>query len=162
MLADLAGVRDRKKLFRKPELAGRFKRRSTHKCRRAFGHRASICGEHGPVVLGLRGGNGTVGISHDRRRDSTAFQDHVGLYAKERRIPDAEIRELSGFNRPDIIRNALRDGGVDRVLRYIAPCPEIIVVALLLRKSPKLLLHFVGCLPGSNDYLANATHRLTI
>jgi len=115
MLADLAGVRDRKKLFRKPELAGRFKRRSTHKCRRAFGHRASICAEHGPVVLGLRGGNGTVGISHDRRRDSTAFQDHVGLYAEERRIPDAEIRELSGFNRPDIIRNALRDGGVDGV-----------------------------------------------
>src|SRR5579862_9062333 len=98
MLADLAGVRDRKKLFRKPELAGRFKRRSTHKCRRAFGHRTSICAEHGPVVFGLRRGYGTVGISHDRRRDRTTLQNHIGLYAKERRIPDAEIRELSGLN----------------------------------------------------------------
>src|ERR1700746_3705317 len=107
MLADLAGVRDWKKLFRKPEFAGRFKRRSTHKGRRAFGHRAPIWAEHGAVVFGLRSGNGTVGISHDRRRDRTAFQDHVGLYAEERRIPDAEIRELSAFNRPDITRNAL-------------------------------------------------------
>src|SRR5580693_10708054 len=107
MLAYLSRVRDRKKLFRKPEFAGRFKRRSTHKRRRAFGHRTSICAEHGPVVFGLRRWNGNVGISHDRRRDSTAFQDHVGLYAEECWIPDAEIRELSGFNRPDIIRNAL-------------------------------------------------------
>src|SRR5580658_5039526 len=162
MLADLAGVRDRKKLFRKPEFRGRLERRSTHKCRRAFGHRASMCAEHGPVVSGLRGGNRTVWISHDRRRDSTAFQDHIGLHAEERRIPDAEIRELSGFNRPDIMRNTLRDGGVDGVLRDIAPCPEIIVVALLLRKSPELFFHFVSRLPGSNDYLANAAHCLTI
>src|SRR5580704_12005285 len=107
MLADLAGVHNWKKLFRKPEFAGGFERRSTHKRHRAFGHRASIRAEHGPVVFGLRRWNGTVRISHDRRRDSTALQDHVGLYAEERWIPDAEIRELSGFNRADIIRNAL-------------------------------------------------------
>ena len=123
MLADLAGVRDRKKLFRKPEFAGRFKRRSTDKRRRAFGDRTSICTEHGPVVFGLRRWNGPVGISHDRGRDRTAFQDHLGLYAEERRIPDAEIRPLSGFNRPNLIRNALRDGRVYRVLSDIAPHP---------------------------------------
>src|SRR5580700_1670086 len=162
MLADLAGVRDRKKPFRKAEFAGRFKGRSTHERHGAFSHRASICAEHGPAEFGLRGGNGTVGISHNRRRDSTAFQDHVGLYAEERRIPDAEIRDLSDFNRSDISRNALRDGGVDGVLRDIAPCPKIIVVAVLLRKPPELLFHFVGRLPGSNDYLANAAHSLTV
>src|SRR5262249_31838282 len=58
--------------------------------------------------------------------------------------------------------NALSYRRIDRVFRDVAPGSEIVVVALLLIKSPELFSHFIGGLPCADYHFANAAHCLTI
>ena len=69
---------------------------------------------------------------------------------------------LPGFDRADMGGNAMRDGGIDRVFRDIALDAEIVVVARLLRQAAALHLHLVRGLPGADDHLADAAHRLAV
>ena len=65
------------------------------------------------------------------------------------------------------MRDAVRDGRIDRVLGDIASNPPV-VVALAIGASrikaqrAKLHLHFVGGLPGPKDHLARSPHGLRI
>src|SRR5262245_37896220 len=162
MLADFARVRDGKRRFYKSSRGPLFQRGLADECNGALRQGATKRAEHRPIIFRLWVGNGSVGISHDRGRDRAALQNHGRLHAKKGRIPDAEIGKLSNFNRADISGDAVSYRGIDRVFGDITTRPEIVVVALLLSRSPELLFHFVGALPCTDYHFANATHCLTV
>src|SRR5262244_2089023 len=58
-----------------------------------------------------------IGIAHGRVPDHATLHDQLGLHAEERGLPDDEVRELSDLDRADVLREAVRNGGVDRVFR---------------------------------------------
>src|SRR4051812_39514987 len=59
------------------------------------------------------------------------------------------------------MRDAVRDGGVDGVLRDVAPRAEVVCGEDRV-EPPKLYLHLMRRLPGARDNLADATHRLRV
>ena len=61
-----------------------------------------------------------------------------------------------------MLRDAVRDGRVDRVFRDVAAGAEIVVVAGLARQRAALELHLVRGLPGADDDLADAAHGLAV
>ena len=52
--------------------------------------------------------------------------------------------------------------GTDRVLGDVAPGPPVVVARAVARQRPELRLHLVGGLPGAQDHLADAAHRLRV
>src|SRR5262249_4424984 len=119
-LADVAGVRDRKKLFCKSKLLTFLHESLADERDRAFCHTAAERTKHRTVILWLRVRNGTVGVSHDCGGNDAALQHHVRLYAKKRRAPNTEISKFPDLDRADIIGNALSDRGIDGVFRDVA------------------------------------------
>ena len=97
--------------------------------------RAAERAEHRPHEHRLRRRNRRVRVAHLRPRDEAALDDHLRLDAEELRPPQHEVGELAGFDRSDLVRHAVRDRGVDRVLRDVAPDAHVVVVALLARAS---------------------------
>ena len=59
----------------------------------------------------------------------------LGLDAEERRPPQHEIGQLADLDRADLVRHAVRDRRVDRVLRDVAADAEVVVVAALARRG---------------------------
>src|SRR5229473_3405135 len=161
-LADLAGVPDGKKLFRKSKLLPLLYESLADECDGAFCHTAAKRTKHRTVILWLWVRNRTVGVSHDCGSNDAALQHHVRLHTEKGRVPNTEIGEFPDFDRADIIGNALSDRGIDRVFRDITPRPEIVVVTLLFRQPPELFLHFIGRLPSTDDDFAYPAHRLTV
>ena len=96
------------------------------------------------------------------RDDGAALDHHVGLDAEERRRPQHQVGELAGLHRADVLRHAVRDGRVDRVLRDVALGAGIVVVAGIADEPAALPLHLVGGLPGADDDLADAAHGLAV
>src|SRR5262249_59309901 len=115
-----------------------------------------------PAVCRLRCRNGAVGISHDRGGDDAGLEHELRLDAEEGRVPQAQIGKLADLDGADVRRDALRDRGVDRVLRQVASYPPVVVVTSLLGEPTELLLHLVGRLPRSEDDLADTPHRLAV
>ena len=62
---------------------------------------------------------------------------------------------------PIVVRDAVRDRRVDRVLRDVAPDPEVVVGAVAGERAA-LLLHLVRGLPGPQHDLADPAHRLAV
>ena len=69
---------------------------------------------------------------------------------------------LPCFDRADLARHPLRDRGVDGVFRDVALHPRIVVALGIAEQRTTLRLHLVRSLPGANDHLADAAHRLTV
>ena len=147
MLADLARVRDSKKLFCKSKHLAFFKPGLADERNRAFRQAAAEGTEHWPVIFRLGARNGRIRVAHNCGGDHAALQHDVRLHAEKGWIPDTEISKLPDFNRADISGNALCYRGIDRVFRDIAPYPEIVVVAFVFRQPSELFLHFICGLP---------------
>src|SRR5262245_60831870 len=116
MLVDFASVRDGKKLFCQSKRLTLLQQGLADEYNRAFRQGAAERAEHWPIIFRLGSGNRSVRVSHDSSRDRPALERHVRLHAEKSWIPDADISELSDFDRADISRNALRYGRIDRVL----------------------------------------------
>ena len=124
--------------------------------------RASEASEHRPVNHGLRRGNRSVGVAHRGPRDHPALDDHFGLDAEKRRLPQHEVREFPGFHRTDIMRHAVCDCGIDGELRDVAAHAYIVATRFFSGQCPALAFHFVRRLPGARDDFADAAHGLRI
>jgi len=61
------------------------------------------------------------------RDDHTAFDDELGLGAKQGGLPEHDVGQLARLERAHMAADAMGDGGIDGVLAYIAFYPEIIV-----------------------------------
>jgi len=59
-------------------------------------------------------------------------QDHVGLGAKEGRVPQAQISTLADFNATNLAAHTVSDSRVDGVLGDVTTHAKIIVVTSLL------------------------------
>src|SRR5215510_10934918 len=162
MLADRSRVRNGNDPLRQSKLVRSFQRRLADKGQRTSTHGTAKRAEHRPVVLGLRSGNGSIGITHDSGGDHARLEHHVRLYAEKGWVPNHNIGDLPHFNRADIAGYALSYRRVDRVLGDVAARSEVIVLAVLFRQPSKLLFHLVGGLPHPRDHLAYAPHRLTV
>ena len=110
----------------------------------------------------LRCGDGGIGVAHQRHRNRTALQHHIGLHAKEGRRPHHQIGDLAHFDAADMIGHALRNRRIDGIFGDIALGARIIIVSLFFRQAPALHLHLMRGLPGADDHLPHAAHRLTI
>ena len=104
----------------KPLLDSRSKPSLRHKSQRAFGNRPAKGAKHRPVVHRLRCRNRCVRVAHRGHRDEAALQNDRRLDAEKRRLPDHQVGPFSHFNRPDFMRNAVRDRRVDGVFAYVA------------------------------------------
>ena len=77
-------------------------------------------------------------------------------------MPQHQIGAFANGDRPDMCRNAMRDGRVDGVFGDIALDPHIVIVARFRWQASALYLHLVRRLPGADDDFANAAHGLTV
>ena len=119
--------------------------------------------EHGAVVHRLRRGDGGVGVAHGRTGNHAALQNQRGFDAKESRLPQHQIRQLTDFNRANFVGNAVGNGGVDGVLGDIAFSTQVIgPQRFIFRQQAALHLHFVRRLPGAADDFTYATHGLGV
>ena len=90
-------------------------------------HRGAERGEHRPVAHRLGGRDRGVGIAHRGHRDQAALEHHLGLDPEEGRLPQHEVGELARLDRPDLVRDAVGDRGVDRVLGDVALRAGVVV-----------------------------------
>ena len=164
LLADLARALHRQQRPREAPLLGHAlgDRGLRHEDHRAGDQAPAEGAEHRPVVHRLRRRDRGVGIAHRRGHDRAADQHHVGLGAEEGRRPDHQVGALADLDRADMARDAVGDGGIDRVLGDVALDADIVVVAGLLLQPAALLLHLVGGLPGADHDLADPAHRLAV
>ena len=110
----------------------------------------------------LRRRDRCVGIAHRRSGDHPALENERWFDAKKRGFPQHQVGELARFHRTDNMRNAVRNRGVDGVFRNVAFDARIVVRGGIAIELAALLFHFVCRLPGANDHLANAAHRLRV
>ena len=68
-------------------------------------------------------GNRGVGVAHGRGGDHAALEDQRRLGGEKRLAPQHDVRQLAGFQRADLVGDAVADGWVDGVFgdRAIAP-----------------------------------------
>nr|GEU28209.1 hypothetical protein [Tanacetum cinerariifolium] len=118
--------------------------------------------EHHPVVHRLRRGDRCIRIAHGRGRDHAALDDGGRLDAEEGRLPQHQVGDLAHFDGTHRVRNAVRDGRIDRVLGDIALDAEVVVGRRILRQRSALHLHLVRGLPGAQHHLAHPAHGLRI
>ena len=59
------------------------------------------------------------------------------LGAEERRLPQHDVGELADLDRADFVRDAVRDGRVDRVLGDVAVDAEVVVARAVVRSGPR-------------------------
>ncbi len=104
-----------------------LERRARHERHAGGVPRAAERAEHRPVVHRLRRRDRRVRIAHRRGDDEAALDDHGRLGAEERRPPQHQIGELADRDRPDLVRDAVGDRRVDRVLGEVALDPEVVV-----------------------------------
>ena len=88
--------------------------------------RAAVRGELRAIERRLRRGDGGVRIAHVGVGDEAALEDQLRLHAEERGLPQDEVGELARLDRADFVRDAVGDGGIDRVFGDVAQGAEII------------------------------------
>ena len=99
------------------------------------------------------------GVADRRPRDRAALQHDVRPDAEEARIPEHEVGELADLDRPDLARRSrARPPGRSCTWRRSAARARC-------RRGPpaaEARLHRVRRLPGADDRLARAAHRLRV
>ena len=85
-----------------------------------------------------------------------------GLTPKNAGCHSTRSASLPTSTDPISPRDAVRDRGVDRVLRHVAPNPQVVVRALLAGERSALLTHLVRGLPRARHDFADAPHRLAV
>ena len=129
---------------------------------RARAQRRAVGAEHRARDDRLRRRNRRVAVAHHRPRDEPALDDDLGLDAEKRRLPQHQIGHLADGDRADVVRDAVRDRRIDRVLGDVASNPEVVVAGGVSGQRAALPLHLVGRLPRPADHLADASHRLRV
>src|SRR6202011_1205513 len=118
--------------------------------------------EHGPVEHGLRRRNRGVRIAHHAPRNESAFDYDFRLDAKERRLPQDQVRQLARLDRTYLGCYAVRDRRIDRIFRNITLYAKVVVAFRVLRQSTALDLHLVRGLPRPKHDFADPSHRLAV
>ncbi len=143
-----------------------LRRRLREEAQRRPRQRAARRREHRPVVHRLRRRDRRIGIAHRRRSNHAALENQARLDAEEGRLPQHQVGPLADLDRADLVRDTVRDGGVDRVLGDVALDAEVVVpAARVVRVAGQLAalrLHLVRGLPGAQDHLADAAHGLRV
>ena len=85
-----------------------------------------------------------------------------GFDPEERRLPEHEVGELADFDRADSCGDAVRDRGIDRVLRDVAADARLSLAPLVAGQRSALAAHLVRGLPRAADDFADAAHRLAV
>ena len=133
--------------------------------------RAAVAAEHRPVVHRLRRRDAGIRVAHRGGGDEAAFQHQTRLDAEEGRLPEHQIGEFADLDAADLVREAVRERRVDRVLGDIALDARVVVARRVGRQAARprvggeraaLELHRVRGLPGADDDLADAAHRLRV
>ena len=93
--------------------------------------------EHRPHAQRLRRRNRRVRVAHLRPGDEAPLEDELGSHAEERRPPQDQVGPLADGDAPDLVRHAVRDGRVDRVLGDVALDARVVVVAALARRGAR-------------------------
>ena len=130
LLADLTCIAHGQRLFRQTEFFANpgILRRGGNECHRAVFDGPAIGAPHLPGIDRLRRRNGGIGIAHLGTDDGAAHQDHFRFHTKEGRRPEHEIGALAFLDAADLVRDAMRDCGIDRVFRHVAAHPHVVVV----------------------------------
>ena len=137
---------------------GRLRYEREARCARRVG------GEHRPVQDRLRRRNGGVGIAHCGTGDHAALQHQLGFDAEEGRLPEHQVSQFADFDGADQMTDPVRNGRIDRVLGDVAFDATVVVRGRItaLGQCTPLDLHLVGRLPGAQNDLSDATHRLRV
>src|SRR5262245_63839963 len=88
--------------------------------------RAAEGSEHRSCDDRLRRRNRRIAVAHHRAGHETAFDHELRLHAEERRLPEDKIRQLADLDRANLVRDSVREGRIDRVLRDVAADAEVI------------------------------------
>ena len=127
-LADVPGRRDRGQLAAQAEPVGEpvLERRRRDEGDRD-GRRRSASHERRPHQHRLRRRDRRVRVAQRRpRRSPPPLMTTLGPDAEEPRVPEHQVGQLADLDRADLVVDAVRDGGVDRVLRDVAPGPLVV------------------------------------
>ena len=121
---------------------------------RQEGQTAAVTGaaqraEHRAIVHRLRRWDRGVDVAHRRHGDHAAFNDCRRFHAEERRGPQHQIRQFTGFNRADFVGDTVGQRRINRVFGDIALYAEVVVIAALFRQRAALNFHPVRYLPGT-------------
>src|SRR5215469_3818152 len=126
--------------------------------------------EEGTVYLGFHPLYCCITVSGRTPGGHAAFDDHVGLHAKELWSPQHYIRQFPWFQRPDMLYKSMRNGWIDGVFSEIAQDSLVGVLGqdggrtwasvfiTFMPKSHLSRLHGMRHLPGARDGLADAAH----
>ena len=74
-------------------------------------------------------GMDALAIAHLRPGDEAPLEHDLGPRPEHGRTPQHQIRQLADFHRPDLVRHAMGDGRVDRVLGDVAADAQVVVLA---------------------------------
>ena len=86
----------------------------------------------------------------------------AGLTPKKAGFQSTMSASLPGSSEPDLVGDAVADGGVDGVLGDVALDALVVRVLAVTGEGAALHLHLVRRLPGPQDDLADAAHGLRI
>ena len=133
-----------------------------HEAQRALVQGAAEAAKHRPEVHRLRSRDRCIRVAHRGRGDEAALQNQRGLDAEEGRLPEHQVGPLAFLDAADLVRDAVGDGGVDRVLGDVALDSRVVIAGGIPRQRAALQFHLVRRLPGADDDLADAAHRLRV
>ena len=88
--------------------------------------RAAVRGELRAVERRLRRRDARVRVAHVGQAMRPPFRIDLRFHAEEGRLPDDEVGEFAGLDAADFVRDAVRNGRVDRVFGDVAQGAEII------------------------------------
>src|SRR5437773_735366 len=103
-------------------------------------------------------GDGRVALAEGAPGDEAALDHELGLDPEELGPPEHDVGDLSGFERAHPPMDAVRAGGIDRVLREVLEDARVVVRRIAAAGG----LHLVGELPGAADRLADPAHALGV
>ena len=129
---------------------------------RAAGDRAAEAAEHRPVVHRLRRRDAGVRVAHRGHRDEAALHDQRGLDAEELGLPEHQVGPLADLDAAHLVRDAVGDRRVDRVLGDVALDACVVVAVAVAAQGAALQLHLVRRLPAADHHLADAAHGLAV
>ena len=124
--------------------------------------RTTECAEHVSKVNWLRRRNGGIGITHRRRDNHAALDDHGCFGAEESRTPQHDVGQLADFYRAHFMGDAMRERGIDAVLGEVTTHAIVVIATAVLRQCAALHFHLVGSLPAARNHFTDTAHGLRI